>query len=212
MAQYGRSSGLNPLLDFKYSLPFTAYDTTISTVCAKNTLAVVESPFQQLDINSKSDIYTLTLRQPVYRTLNSDFSLELTGERLWLQTSLLGDPFSLEPGAQHGRSVVAALRTAQQFVYRGQDQVIAARSRVSFGLNALGATINKNGLPDGIFTAWLGEFQWVRRLGLLDSYLIYRSSFQVSDSPLLSSSRFLSAAATACGATGRTLCCATRRS
>ena len=186
MAQYGRSSGLNPLLDFKYSLPFTAYDTTISTEYRKNTLAVVESPFQQLDINSKSDIYTLTLRQPVYRTLNSDFSLELTGERLWLQTSLLGDPFSLEPGAQHGRSVVAALRTAQQFVYRGQDQVIAARSRVSFGLNALGATINKNGLPDGIFTAWLGEFQWVRRLGLLDSYLIYRSSFQVSDSPLLS--------------------------
>src|SRR6185503_7445826 len=86
----------------------------------------------------------------------------------------------------HGRSVVAALRTAQQFVYRSQDQVIAARSRVSFGLNALGATINKNGLPDGIFTAWLGEFQWVRRLGLLDMYSIFRSSFQLSDAPLLS--------------------------
>ena len=126
------------------------------------------------------------MRQPVYRTLNSDFALELIGERLWLQTSLLGDPFSLEPGAQHGRSVVAALRTAQEFVYRAQHQVIAARSRFSFGLNALGATVNHNGLPDGIFFAWLGEFQWVRRLGLLDSYLIYRSSFQVSDAPLLS--------------------------
>ena len=28
----------------------------------------------------------MSLRQPVYRTLNSDFSLELIGERLWLQT------------------------------------------------------------------------------------------------------------------------------
>jgi hemolysin activation/secretion protein len=186
MAQYGRSRGLNPLLDFKYSLPFTAYDTTISTEYRKNTLSVVEQPFQELDIKSKSDIYTLTLRQPVYRTLNSELDLELIGERLWLQTSLLGEDFSLEPGAHHGRSVVAALRTAQQFVYRSQDQVIAARSRVSFGLNALGATINKNGLPDGIFTAWLGEFQWVRRLGLLDMYSIFRSSFQLSDAPLLS--------------------------
>lgn len=186
MAQYGRSSGLNPLLDFKYSLPFTAYDTTITTEYRKNTLAVVEQPFQELNISSKSDIYTLTLRQPVYRTLNSELDLELIGERLWLQTSLLGDAFSFEPGAQHGRSVVTALRTAQQFVYRAQDQVIAARSRFSFGIDALGATINKNGLPDSKFFAWLGEFQWVRRLGLLDSYLIFRSNFQLSDAPLLS--------------------------
>ena len=165
---------------------------------------MVEQPFQEIDVNSKSDIYTLTLRQPVYRTLNSDFSLELIGERLWLHTSVLGEPFSLEPGAQHGRSVVAALRTAQEFVYRTQDQVIAARSRFSLGLNALGATINKNGLPDGIFFAWLGQFQWVQRLGqfswvqglgqypwvrrlvFLDNYSIFRSSFQHSDNPLLS--------------------------
>jgi hemolysin activation/secretion protein len=201
MGQYGRSSGLNPLLDFKYSLPFTAYDTTISYEYRRNTLAVIEQPFQGLNIDSKSDIYTFALRQPVYRTLNSQLSLELIGERLWLQTTLLGEPFSLEPGAQHGRSVVAALRTAQEFVYRTQSQVIAARSLFSFGLNALGATINSNGLPDGIFFKWLGEFQWVQRLGsiaeglratwpeflrpLLDSYAIFRSQFQYSDSPLL---------------------------
>jgi hemolysin activation/secretion protein len=184
--QYGRSKGLDPLLDFKYSIPINAYDTTLSYEYRKNTLDVIEQPFQEIDINSKSDIYTFTVRQPVYRTLNSDLSLELIGERLWLQTSVLGEPFSLEPGAQHGRSVVAALRTAQEFVYRTQDQVIAARSRFSWGLNALGATINKNGLPDGIFFAWLAQFQWVRRLGFLDSYLLYRSSLQLSDNPLLS--------------------------
>jgi hemolysin activation/secretion protein len=202
--QYGRSSGLDPLLDFKYSFPLNAYDTTLSYEYRRNTLDVVEQPFQQLHINSKSDIYTLTLRQPVYRTLNSDFSLELIGERLWLQTKLLGEPFSLEQGAQNGRSVVAALRTAQEFVYRTQYQVIAARSRFSWGLDALGATINNNGLPDGIFFAWLGQFQWVQRLsqfrwvqalgqypwdqrlGFPDTYLVYRSSLQLSDNPLLS--------------------------
>jgi hemolysin activation/secretion protein len=204
MAQYGKSKGLNPLLDFKYSFPVNAYDTTLSYEYRRNTLAVVEQPFQQIDINSKSDIYTYTVRQPIYRTLNSDFALELIGERLWLQTTLLGEPFSLEPGAQHGRSVVFALRPAQEFVYRTQNQVIAARSRFSFGLNAFGATINHNGLPDGIFFAWQGQFQWVQRfsqfswvrglgqypwvqrLGLLDTYAIFRSQFQYSDSPLLS--------------------------
>ena len=202
--QYGRSKGLNPLLDFKYAIPVNAYDTTLSYEYRKNTLAVIEQPFQGLDVNSKSDIYTYAVRQPVYRTLNSDFSLELIAERLWLQTTLLGEPFSLEPGAQHGRSVVFALRPAQEFVYRTQHQVIAARSRFSFGLDAFGATINHNGLPDGIFFAWLGQFQWVQRLsqfswfqglgqypwvqrlGLLDSYAIFRSSFQYSDAPLLS--------------------------
>ena len=200
--QYGRSQGLNPLLDFKYSFPFNAYDTALSYEYRRNTLSVIEQPFEPLNVDSKSDIYTFTLRQPVYRTLNSDLALELTGERLWLQTKLLGEDFSFEPGAQHGRSVVAALRTAQEFVYRTQSQVFAARSRFSFGLNALGATVNHNGLPDGIFFAWLGQFQfvqrfgqwfqalgqnpWVKNVGLLDSYGIFRSQFQYADSPLLS--------------------------
>ena len=200
--QYGRSQGLNPLLDFKYSFPLNAYDTTLSYEYRRNTLSVIEQPFEPLNVDSKSDIYTFTLRQPVYRTLNSDFALELIGERLWLQSKLLGERFSFEPGAENGRSVVSALRTAQEFVYRTQSQVIAARSRFSFGLNALGATINHNGLPDGIFFAWQGQFQfvqrfgqwfqalsqnpWVKKLGLLDSYGIFRSQFQYADSPLLS--------------------------
>ncbi|HEY7553567.1 MAG TPA: ShlB/FhaC/HecB family hemolysin secretion/activation protein [Candidatus Binatia bacterium] len=185
-AQYGRSKGLNPLLDFSYSLPFTAYDTTLSYQYRQNSFAFIEQPFQDLAIDSRSDIYTITLRQPVYRTLNSEFALELIGERLSLETSLLGEPFSLEPGAHNGRSAVTALRTAQEFVYRAQNQVVAARSRFSFGLHALGATSNKNDIPDGKFFAWLAQFQWVRRLGLLDSYAIFRSDLQLSDDALLS--------------------------
>jgi len=186
MAQYGRSKGLDPLLDFKYSLPLTAYDTTLSYEFRKNTLSVIEQPFQNLNINSKSHVYTLTLRQPVYRTLNSEIALELSGERLSNKTTLLDEPFSLEPGARNGRSVVATLRTAQEWVYRTQNQVIAARSRFSFGLDALDATVNKNGLPDGKFFAWSGQFQWVRRLGVWDSYFIFKSDVQLSNDPLLS--------------------------
>ena len=168
-AQYGRSRGLDPLLDFKYSVPFTAYDTTASLQYRRNTFAVVEEPFEDLDIDSKSHIYTIAVRQPVYRTLNSEVALEFTGERLSHETLLLGERFSLEPGARNGRSIVTALRLGQEFVHRTQNQVIAARSRFSFGVDALDATINSQGLPDGKFFAWLGQFQWVRRLGILNS-------------------------------------------
>jgi hemolysin activation/secretion protein len=89
-AQYGRSEGLDPLLDFKYSLPLNAYDTTLSFQYRKNTFSVVEEPFEDLDLESKSDVYTMTLRQPVYRTLNNEVALEFTGERLSHETSLLG--------------------------------------------------------------------------------------------------------------------------
>jgi hemolysin activation/secretion protein len=182
---YGRSAGVNPILDFKYALPVTAYDTTLSFEYRKNTFTVIEAPFTNLRLDSDSDIYTVTLRQPVYRTLHSEFALELTGERLSQQTTVLGEDFSLSPGAHNGEAVVTALRAAQEWVTRTQDQVFAIRSRFSLGLDALGATINKDDVPDGRFFAWLGQFQWVQRLAWLDAELIGRAALQISDRPLL---------------------------
>jgi hemolysin activation/secretion protein len=188
--QYGRSDGLDPLLDFKYSLPFTARDTTAIFQYRRNSFTVVEEPFADLDIETKSEIFTLGVRQPVYRTRNTEITLEFLGERLSQETFLLGEPFSLEPGARNGLSVVTALRAGQEFVYRTPNQVIAARSRFSFGLDALGSTIHDDNSPDSRFFAWLGQFQLVRRLDFLpflfrDTQLIARSDLQVSDDPLL---------------------------
>lgn len=182
---YGRSAGLDPLLDFKYVLPFTARDTTLILQYRKNTFAVIEAPFELLDIETKSDIYTVTLRQPLYSSLSTQFALEVTGEHLSEKTFLLGEPFTLSPGANNGKSVVSALRFAQEWVYRTSSQVVAARSRFSVGVDELGATINNDGRPSGKFFAWLGQFQWVRRLGFLDTKLLFRTDLQIANDPLL---------------------------
>ena len=184
--RYGGSEGAFPLYDFRYSLPFTARDTTLSLRYRKNTFAVLEEPFQELDIESESEIYTIALRQPIFRTLNSEVAIELIGERLSHETFLLGERFTLVPGARNGRSVVTALRAQLEWVYRTPDQVIALRSRFSAGLNILGATINPKGEPDGKFFAWLGQAQLVRRLPFLDAQLILRSDLQLADDLLLS--------------------------
>jgi len=184
-ARYGRSEGLDPLLDLKYSVPVTAYDTTVGLQYRKNTVTVVEAPFDALELKGTSDIYTLVVRQPIYRSPNDQVALELIGERLSDQTFLLGEPFSLTPGAENGKSSVTALRAAQEWISRTPNQVIAARSRFSFGLDAMGATISNDGDPDGRFFAWLGQFQWVRRLGILDTQMIFRTDLQLANDALL---------------------------
>ena len=183
---------MNPLLDFKYSLPFTARDTTVSFEYRKIDETVIEKPFDQLDIQSKSEIFSLGLRQPVYRTPGTEIALGVLGEHLQEITFLLGEQFSLSPGAQKGVSTVTAIRPIQEFTYRTQDQVIAGRSRFSVGLNLLGATINdEKDMPDGQFFAWLGQFQWVRRFpSLLDSLLIFRTDVQLTPDSLLTLEQF----------------------
>jgi len=188
---YGRSQGLNPLLDFSYAIPVTAYDTTLFAQYRRNDFTVVEAPFDPLDIQSDSEVYTVGIRQPVYRTPSTIVSLELSGDRESLDTSLLGVPFSLEPGAVNGQTVVTVVRFAQEFVYRTRSQVIAARSRFSFGLDALGSTINSDDLPDSQFVAWLGQFQWVRQFdelkpfGVPGTQIIFRADAQLASKPLL---------------------------
>lgn len=184
--RYGRSDGLDPLLDFRYAVPVTAQDTTVSFQYRRNTLTVVEEPFSELEIESKSEIFTLGLRQPVYRTARALVTLELVGERLEQKTTLLGMPFTLLPGARNGESVVTALRVAQEFIYRTQTQAIALRSRFSMGFDALGSTVNTDReVPDGRFFAWLGQAQWASRLPVLDSQLIVRTDVQLTPDPLL---------------------------
>ena len=111
--------------------------------------------------------------------------MALTGEYLHNETFLLGEPFSFSLGAEDGESKVTALRLSQEWTYRTQTQVFAIRSRFSLGIDALDATINESGIPDGRFLSWLGQFQWARRLKLWDTQMIFRTDLQLADDPLL---------------------------
>jgi len=182
---YGASEGAHPQLDVSYSLPFTAYDTTLTTRYRKNNFDVVESPFDDLDVESKSEIYEVGVRQPFHRSLNQEFALSLTGERLKHKTRLLGEPFSFSPGAENGKAVVTALRFAQEWIYHTQEEVIAARSQLSFGIDALNATIHSGDTPDSDFIVWLGQFQWAKVISPWGAQLIFHSELQLSNNSLL---------------------------
>lgn len=187
---YGRSRGVNPIIDASYNLPLTASDTTFTAYYRRNAFLVVENPFRALDLNVDSEIIGMTLRQPIYRTVTDEVALSLTGEHLYLKTTSAFDvpglPSLFIPGSSTtGVATVNALRIGQEYTHRTSSFVFAALSRFSIGLNVLGSTINSAPLPDSRFVSWLGQAQAMQRWddwgGL---QLIGRVAAQIADDRL----------------------------
>jgi hemolysin activation/secretion protein len=178
-------SGVNPILNVHYAIPFTPYDTTFAVDYRRTDFTVIDTNVKPLDINGKFESIGFTIRQPVIRTPSQEFALALTGQSQSFRTSLLGNPFEFQSGSTNGLSQVSALRFAQEYVHRTQDQVISALSRMSFGLPVLGATINSG--PDqatGEFFSWLGQTQLVRRLNPTRVTLLARADLQLANKHL----------------------------
>lgn len=185
---YGRSEGLEHLIDATYTIPVNAYDTTLQFRYWNNNQTVVDNQFGPLDIVSKKEGYGLTLRHPLYRSLAQEFALSLSIEKGTNENYLLSYPFSFSPGEEDGRYRVVPLRFAQEWTYRTQQQVIAARSRFSFGLDAFDSTIHSDSdSPDGKFVAWLGQLQYARILDLWDIQLLARADIQLANDSLFPS-------------------------
>ncbi len=179
------SEGNDPQFDVWYSLPINAHDTNLAFRYSTNDLDVRETDFQDLDITSKSDVFQITLSHPFYRTLAQEFSMSVTGEYNKHRTYLLGESFSFSPGVEDGEAINTVLRFSQEWTHRTQNQVIAARSKFSFGINALGSTSHSGDLPDSQFVAWLGQVQWARILPVMNTQLIFRTDLQLSSDSLL---------------------------
>jgi hemolysin activation/secretion protein len=68
--------------------------------------------------------------------------------------------------------------------------VLAARSQFSLGIDAFDATTNSDNLPSGKFFAWLGQFQWARRIGEDWGELIFRTDTQLTHDALFTMEQF----------------------
>ena len=182
--EFGYAKGIPYDFKLRYRSPINIHDTAIGVHYETTKAEVVESPFDVLDIKSKLETIGAQISHPVYRTPNKQLVLAGVVERRETKTTLLGVPFSFSPGVNDGKATVSALRLVGDYVDRGRTQVIAARSTVSIGLDAFGSTINANA-PDSRFTAWLGQFQWVKLLGERGDQLRFRADFQYTNNALL---------------------------
>ena len=167
---YGQSipinntTGVLPLINVSYVLPITAYDTTLAVGYRRSDFEVVKQPFRTLGIEGHTEIFSVTLQQPVYRTLTQQVNVGVQGEYLYNKNLLLGQPFDFFAGYQNGVANIAALRFLQDWTYRSQDTILGVRSRFSVGLDVLDATTNSGPVADGRYFSWVGQLQGLRRL------------------------------------------------
>lgn len=185
---YANTAGSNTL-EAEYVWPLNPRNGTLSFSASTSHNRVIEEPFEPIDIAAKSRSFDLTFRQPLHQTPSRELAVGLTASRLESDTSLLGEPFRLSPGADaEGHTRITALRFFQEWTDRGSQSVFAVRSQFSVGLDALNSTIN-NEAPDSRFLAWRGQAQWARLLAP-DTLLLLRSDLQLADRALVPLEQF----------------------
>jgi hemolysin activation/secretion protein len=185
-AQYGRSEGLNDGY-VAYSVPIASDDTRVSLRYDRNGVVVVTPELRPLNTTSTFSSVAVGLSRPMYRTPEAAFILGLSLERREEQTFLLGMPFPLIAGSEpNGKAVVTPMRLYQDWLDRDAEHAFAARSTLSFGLQALNATVTPSpplGIPTAHFFSWLGQAQYVKRV-YEDWEVLVRSDVQLANRPL----------------------------
>ena len=179
------------LQDFfgSYSRPLNARDTRLHLLAETEDTKVVND-FEFLNIRSEFWSLGFRLTHPVYRTPQDTFTLGLGVDRRHSQTSILGTGFAFSRGVEpDGVSDVTVIRFSQEYVGRSRNQVFAARSTFSFGIDAFDATVNSTG-PSAEYFAWLGQLQWARRLDDRGSQLLFRLDTQLTPDELLPMEQF----------------------
>ena len=197
---YKNTDGSNDL-DGSYTIPVNAMDGTVGLRYRYVDSEIVEDEFEDLGIESETDEYEFTFRQPLLLTANSqstqEFALGLEFSRqsntTTIEDTTTGEQigFNLSPGAdESGDTNISALRFFQDWTRRTRRDVFAARSQISAGLDIFDATVSENE-ADGKFVAWRGQVQWLRQLASSSNInLLVRSDIQLSSDDLVPLERF----------------------
>ncbi|HEY9302492.1 MAG TPA: ShlB/FhaC/HecB family hemolysin secretion/activation protein, partial [Phormidium sp.] len=192
---YSNTNGSNQV-EANYILPVNARNGTVRLGFNWIKSRIIEEPFDEVDIGATSYNYELSFRQPLILTPSKELALGLTLNRRESNTTLLGEPFQLSPGAnEEGETRLSVIRFFQEWTQRESRSVFAARSQFSLGVGAFGASM-RNSSPDGQFVSWRGQAQWLRLLGgnandpSGSPILLIRGDMQLADRPLVPLEQF----------------------
>ncbi|NET16959.1 MAG: ShlB/FhaC/HecB family hemolysin secretion/activation protein [Okeania sp. SIO1H6] len=186
---YYRTEGSDTLDDLSYTIPINSKNGTISLRHRLTSSEIIEEPFNELDIDTNSQTYEMSFRQPIYQTPSTEIALGLTGSVEESKTTLLDEPFPGSIGAEDdGEINISSLRFFQEYAFRSTKEVFVARSEFSLGINVFGATVN-NQAPDGRYFSWRGQAQYLRLLAPETVFLI-RSDIQLAPRSLFPQEQF----------------------
>ena len=186
---YYNTDGSHTLDNLSYSFPINGKNGTLSFRHRRTDSQIIEDPFNELDIESNSQSYEFSFRQPLYFNPTTELAMGLTTSLQDSQTFLEAEPFQLSSGANNeGETRVVVLRFFQDYSTRSPQDALAVRSQFSIGLDALNSTVNQNE-PDSRFLNWRGQAQYLRLIAPETLWLV-RADLQLSDQSLLAQEQF----------------------
>jgi hemolysin activation/secretion protein len=169
-----------------YSIPLNFQNGTVNLSYLNVSSHVVERPFSKLDILSNARVYELGFRQPLVQQISAksseELALGLTLSRQESESSLFNTPFPLSIGADRkGHTRISALSFYQEWLHRGEHEVVLAKSQFSFGLGAFDATSQ--------FFVWRGQAGWLHPL-IGKTSILLRTDLQLADRPVSALEQF----------------------
>lgn len=184
-----------------YQLPINSYDSRLILEYQRGDSTVIESTFDDLDIEGDSESWGVMLSHPFIENLSRKFLVSFGLNHSSNETSLLDEPFSFSLGAREGRSATTSVGLGAQWIERGDNQVLALRTTVRYGIDAFNATTipREAGkvqlstgaeIPDSRFTALMTQFQYARRIEFRNSQLVFNTVWQEAFDPLLAVEKF----------------------
>jgi hemolysin activation/secretion protein len=188
---YRSTNGGSNIARLSYQIPLNAMNGTLQLQTTINNNKIIQPPFNVFNIRGESQLYEITYRQPLVRSLREEFALSLGISVQNGQTFTFAGPtpFGFGPDAE-GNSRTRVIKFGQDYVLRDSKGAWQARSQFSFGTSWFDATINPDPIPDGRFFSWLAQLQRVQRLN--DSnLLIAQLDLQLTPNGLLPSQQFV---------------------
>ena len=182
-----------------YTLPLNSLDSTLKFDFQFADNEIVQSSFEDADIDIKSRNYSLIWQQPVWRQANErvyqELAIDLILSRRESETTILNVPQPLSPEAnQKGEIRTSTLIFGQEWLQRGRKRVILLRSQFNFGLDLFDAVITEDE-PNSQFFNWRGQLSYLQLLGTprtsaIGSTVLLRSQLQLSADALISTEQF----------------------
>ncbi|MEM8639001.1 MAG: ShlB/FhaC/HecB family hemolysin secretion/activation protein [Cyanobacteria bacterium P01_G01_bin.54] len=178
--------------DLGYSIPLNPMNGTLDVGVALTYSSIITSPFDVLEIDSESQLYEVSFRQPLRRTATEEFALSVGFTHRDGQTFVfdnIGQPFSDGADAD-GVTRTSVFSFGQDYTLRDRNGAWSARSQFNLGTELINATQSDNSpTADGQFVSWLGQIARVQRIN--DQHtLIIQGDLQLSGNSLLSSESF----------------------
>lgn len=178
------TTGGSQVYELGYRVPINPMNGTLLFRLTPNEFEITDpnQPTFAFDTEGSTDIYEVSLRQPLIRTPRNEFALSL-GYRYREGSTLIA-------GVITDSSSTNVVSFGQDYVHRDISGAWALQSQFRLGEERIDDTATTTGDTDSFFS-WIGQVQRVQRLSS-DHLLLVRGSLQLSPDSLPGSEKFFS--------------------